>query len=1481
MRTGTVVVAALGLGLVLTGLGCPERLEDDLESSTSSHGRALPVDGSDPSPEGATEGEAPTAPVEQDPLDAAKAPKPSPRKALPPTETLDAAITTYFDGHIGRRLHVHTDKPVYQPGETIWLSTFDLQARDFAGATATSARLELVSPKGATVLDKHLQVTSGRAHNDLVLPHGVQGGEYLVRITTADGFSEERPVIVNTYEAPRTKKTLEFVRKAYGAGDEVTATIEVKRPTGEPLARHPLTALVRLDGADLPRVRLTTNADGGGLVRFPLPDAIERGDALLTVLVEDGGVTESISKRVPIVVDALELSFFPEGGTMVEGLPTRVYFEALNPLGKPADVEGRIVDDHGQAVARFRTHDRGVGRIDFTPSTGRTYHAEVTRPAGIAEHYALPLAEEDGCVLRHHDDLDGAQEAVRVTVACSEPQDVIVTAVQRDRRIDTAALHVTPKAPATAHLRSDDAAVARAMGVARITLFDADLAPLAERLVFRNRRARLSIDVQPDQEAYVPREQVALKITTTGPDGAPVPADVSLAVVDDTVLSFADDKTGHMLSRLLLEPELPGDVEEPNAFFDLTDDKSALGMDLLMGTRGWRRFDWQPVFHPPQVLPASTGIGFGGGGDFDDFGELGGLADLGAVLGGIEAQEGVAAMAGAQGLKGDAPMGQPEPMAAPRPAPPEEVPPAPPVDANAPDERPRRPDPDPAPVVAQKELREEKAAGNKKLAKRKRAAGPRKPEADRLGDDMDWAMAGEALEDEEDEGRFLGRIGGKRGNRWQQQGYAPVRVFPAPDYSGPQDGPRTDFRETIHWAPQVRTDASGQATVTFFLSDAVTSFRAVSEGLGGGAPGRDETVITSKLPFSMHVKLPLAVSQGDVLELPLTLTNEQSAPLPVSLTSAFGELLALTEPVALSGPALAPEAREALWHRVEVTGVQGTSDVRFAANAGGLEDAFERTVTVEPLGFPQLAEASGALTDRAAHTFDLGAAEDGTVDATITLYPSPVATLVSGLEGMIREPSGCFEQTSSSNYPNVMVMQYLEANDVAAPALVSRTKQMLDRGYNKLVGYESDGDGYEWFGRAPAHEALTAYGLLEFVDMKTVYGKVDDGMLRRTADWLKSRRDGEGGFKRDGKALDSFGRADPAVTDAYIVYSLAEAGLLDGFDAELAVQREAAASVDDPYRLALAAGTLLNTSADKAAGVAAAKRLAKKQAKSGAWTGADHSITRSGGTNLDIETTALSVLALLDAGGHNEAVRKGVQWLTENRGGYGQWGATQATVLALKAMTEYTTASRVTRGSGRVSLRINGAEVASEAYAAGRSEPITFTNIGAHFTAGANTVELVHDGGEELPYSMAVAYRSTQPADHADAAVGVTTALERTELPMGEAVRLTATATNRTDTPQPMTLVRVGIPGGLTWQTWQLKELRDRGLIAFYETRPREVVLYLDGMGPGEVVDLPLDLVATVPGSYTGPASSAYLYYTNDQKTWAEGLRVTIGRSGE
>jgi hypothetical protein len=1355
-----------------------------------------------------------------------------------------------------RRIYVQVDKAMYQPGESIWVKSWHTTVRGLSPSDAQNASYQLVSPKGAVVEERQVVLASGRGHHDFTLPEGAQGGEYKIRVNAADGTTGERPIIVNAYEAPRIKKKLEFVRKAYGAGDEVQATLEIKRPTGESLANHAVRGRIMLDGAALDDVTMTTDAKGAGIVKMKLPREIEMGDGILTVFIEDGGVTESVSKRVPIVTKKLRFTMFPEGGHPVTGLETRVYFEAKNPLGKPADVEGHVVDTVGNIVAKFASHWGGLGRFTFTPGAGETYKVQITKPSGITDAYPLPLAVDDGCVLRTYDDPDGKEQAIRARVACTSDKRVTLVATQRDQTFAAVALDVKAGTPAVAHLSSTDKALARAIGSARITVLDGEQ-PIAERVVFRNRRAQMKVDITPNKPAYQPRDQVALTVKTSDLDGNPLPSELALSIVDDTVVSFADDKTGHMLAKLLLEPELPTEVEEPNFFFDLTEERSALALEMLMGTKGWRKFDWVSALRTPEPQRPSSIA--------DATPERGG----GGFVDRMDADDGFGKAMPKGGVDKAAPQKMAaRPMAPAMPAPKAAVP-----RGVAPMQRAMGeaqqgaapPAPPPPPAVRQ----QNEVAAAKPMADA--VAGARRPMDMPMAEPVALALERDAdFAEAKKERAFAAEEVAAPGRR------APMiaaRVFPAPDYGGVAvTGPRTDFRETIFWAPQVKTGRDGIATVTFFLSDAITSFRVFAEGMAPGHLGRKERVISSALPFSMAIKLPLEVSAGDKIKAPVTFTNERAENLDVALTTSFGTLLTQTSS-AKSSISLAAKARDSSFFELDVTGAKGESEIVVSADAAGLSDAFTRKLRVEPTGFPVEISFAGQVGAKAEHTLEVSDVEKGTFEASVKLYPSPLSTMVSGLEGMLRQPTGCFEQASSSNYPNVMILQHIQKSGAAAPEIVERAQKLLDDGYKRLTGYESANKGYEWFGGDPGHEALSAYGLLEFVDMRDVYG-VDSAMIDRTAAWLMQRRDGSGGYQRNARALDSFGSASPDVTNAYITYSLVEAGYAAQVSKEIDALLRTAQGSNDAYIVALAANVAAR--AKKSSAKSLVDKLAKLMETNGAFTKADHSITRSSGVNLHTETTALAVLAFLQSETHLDKARKGVEWLSSNRQGFGNWGATQATILAIKAFTKYAEASRAAKSPGSVIVLVNGKVAGRVSYEAGHKDALTVVLDGTHLKTGANVIRLTHDGKGELPYSGVITYRTKKPPSAPDALVELSTTIDKTTMKMGDTARVWATVKNKTAAGLPMTLARVGLPGGLTFQTWQLKELREKGEIAFWETRPREVILYLRHMAPNEEKKIPIDLVATVPGEYTGPASQAYLYYTDDKRVWNDAFHVVI-----
>ena len=355
------------------------------------------------------------------------------------------------------------------------------------------------------------------------------------------------------------------------------------------------------------------------------------------------------------------------------------------------------------------------------------------------------------------------------------------------------------------------------------------------------------------------------------------------------------------------------------------------------------------------------------------------------------------------------------------------------------------------------------------------------------------------------------------------------------------------------------------------------------------------------------------------------------------------------------------------------------------------------------------------------------------------------------------------------------------------------------------------------------------------------------------------------------------GGASQEITDAYITYALTESGYRD-LQPEIALTRRRAENSSDPYLLALAVNALLNNDANSRPGKELAKKLASLQQRDGRFHGTTHSITRSSGINLDVETTSLAIMALLKGDGYSAQLTRAIQWLGQNRRGGGGFGATQATILSIKALTLYAQKSRRTQAAGDIVVYLGAKEVARKHFSEGATDPIEITDLQRYLQSGNNQLRLTLQSQIELPYSVALSYNAITPANDPECQVQLQTTLAATKVKMGETVRLQAKIKNRTANGLPMTLVRIGIPGGLSLQTWQLKQLRDQKRFAFYETNAREAICYFGDLAPGAEIEVPLDLVATVPGKYSGPASSAYLYYSNDKKNWAAPVQVQIGK---
>ncbi len=1327
--------------------------------------------------------------------------------------------------------HIATDKPIYRTSEKVYVRGVVLRADGHMPGATGSAFFEIKGPKGETVFSGTSSIVDSIVGFSWDIPAAQAGGEYTVRIfhpLTGDAPAE-RKFDIRAYRAPRLKSQIVFARDGYGPGDTVSATVHVDRAEGGIPAGARVSVAARVDNAEIWRGDTVIDGAGNAGTSFRLPATIARGEGTLGMTIQDGGTVETASKTIPILLQTLDLAIYPEGGDLVAGLANRVYLEGRTPARKPADMAGIIVDRAGREVAKFRTEHDGRGRFSFVPARGEAYSLRVSEPAGIQTVFPLPAVKESGVVLSSTSDVTAKQKDVVVSVAATRDGNYGVALTQHGKEIAFKSLELRAGRRAEVSFtlpRTVD-------GVIVATVYGEDKTPMAERLLFRQPEHSLHVHVAADRTDYVPGDRVTLRVTTTDDADKPVGAFVGLTVTDSSVLELIDkrEQTGRLPVMVLLETEVK-DLSDAHVYLDETNPKAPLATDLLLGTQGWRRF-----------ATVDSGKFFAAYGDaarrvlgvrmITDAERA--MSNVRVFEARAQGQQGQAGRGGgvAGGVLGGI-LGGLQPVAAPAPPPPPPPPGGPPQ----------------GPVIVAGAFA---ATVGEVLQKDERKDFPFAAQK----------VAGIAAAD---------RLANLRQEILVREYAHTLR----PNWS---EGSRSDFTETVYWNAGIRTDAStGSAAVSFNLSDSVTSFRVNADGFApDGSLGSNVSEVESVRPFYIEPKLPLQVTSGDVIRLPIGMVNgmnRQLRGIGIQAKTVAGMDFRMLGSVSdtLGGK---QRARRLLEIRVGRE-FSGNADLALDATAGPYRDTVSRTVNVQPLGFPFERSSGGMLDSSSPGSFEFTLPAEivrGSLSSSVMVYPTPLASMTEALQALLREPNGCFEQTSSTSYPMVMAQQYFLTHTGIEPGIIEKTKGLLDSSYKRLTSFESPTKGYEWFGADPGHEALTAYGLLQFTDMSRVRA-VDKDMLDRTRNWLLGRRDGKGGFSLSSKAVDSFGRAPADTTNAYITWALIESGQ-KGLEKEIAGVKASAGSTQDSYIVALGAN-ILHASGDPAGARQLMDKLVKAQDADGNVKGAVTSITRSGGDALVIETTALSVLAWMREPAYAANAEKGLRWIVESNKN-GRFGSTQSTILALRSIIAYDAAHARPKAPGRIVLAMDGRTIGTPvAFSPDTQGSIVMPEFAGELGPGRHTVTLRMEGGSSMPFSMSVKYYSVLPDSAEQSQIGIQVRLKDKEVLEGGITEAIASISNKSDQAIPTPVAIVGIPGGLEVRHDQLKELVKSGKIDAYEVIGREVVLYWRVIKAGDKFELPLSLIAAVPGSYTGPASRAYLYYTDEYKSWAPGLNVDI-----
>jgi uncharacterized protein YfaS (alpha-2-macroglobulin family) len=192
--------------------------------------------------------------------------------------------------------------------------------------------------------------------------------------------------------------------------------------------------------------------------------------------------------------------------------------------------------------------------------------------------------------------------------------------------------------------------------------------------------------------------------------------------------------------------------------------------------------------------------------------------------------------------------------------------------------------------------------------------------------------------------------------------------------------------------------------------------------------------------FFADLDLPVTLTQGDRVSIPVAVYNYSGAKGDVKLKLQQEAWFSLVEDSAEKTLAVESDRVGGSQFTIEARRI-GKFKLTLSATMKGHADIVVREIEVIPNGREQTMVYNGRLETTLQQGVDFPAA--AITDAStilVRLYPGPLSQVIEGMESILRMPGGCFEQTSSSTYPNVLGLDYMKRTKKSTPEVHARPK---------------------------------------------------------------------------------------------------------------------------------------------------------------------------------------------------------------------------------------------------------------------------------------------------------------------------------------------------------------------------------------------------------------------------------------------------------
>lgn len=573
---------------------------------------------------------------------------------------------------------------------------------------------------------------------------------------------------------------------------------------------------------------------------------------------------------------------------------------------------------------------------------------------------------------------------------------------------------------------------------------------------------------------------------------------------------------------------------------------------------------------------------------------------------------------------------------------------------------------------------------------------------------------------------------------------------------------RRNFSSTAFWDANVRTNSNGEAGVAFTYPESLTEWRlhGYAVGASGGQFGRGEARTRTTLPFQARLQAPRTLVAGDRVDVAATLINRTDQPVMARAELAASGAIMLVADAGRSASVTTPAQGESRTYWSLAPAKVGEGKLTLTARGGdALSDGMELIIPTREDGIQQEFGATTRLkpSDPAGVvSLQLPDPYDPTrTQAWAQVSSSYAATLFDALPYLIDYPYGCIEQTMSRFLPAVAVKSALTQSGFDAAAVekrimaretpadaerrektagIGRLDDVVSQSLQRLAaGKRADGSFGWWPGSPQSDTWMTAY---------VVWGLTlarDNAGVRLPAGLLTEAE----------RALETLVVREPeAVSDAS-AFALAALAMQPDWQGKKLLDTTFAAHFAARDRLSPTGRACLLLAAPKF-GAPEQQQILLRNLENGAARAASDNLgdtVRWGATENyfwatqdAVETTALTLMALLETQPNHPLTEPAANWLVLNRRS-AHWKSTRSTAFAVLALTRYLQSRKEFDPSGAAEVWLNGQRVQTVTLdrAALLKGPQAIPLDPSRLKAGENRVEVRRKDGNTAIYMIVTA----------------------------------------------------------------------------------------------------------------------------------------------